>query len=209
MERCRSLDDRLRWMDCAFLVVGTVLHLIFVSWAYDNLWKSLHWSPPNDYTRLTCHEFWFVLGVELPLYIGVAGTLAGLYTVTIFHRCTRLDPKTFIISERGITALSAVAFLLCLGFGAWIQFCKIALVILAFQCVIVSLLYAIHHNRFRGAFLPLTQRPGEQNLDPARFTATNLCLTFFKLAVIITILWYDTRFNSVGTRIPAWPKVFG
>lgn len=67
MERCRSLDDRLRWMDCAFLVVGTVLHLIFVSWAYDNLWKSLHWSPPNDYTRLTCHEFWFVLGVELPL----------------------------------------------------------------------------------------------------------------------------------------------
>jgi hypothetical protein len=82
-------------------------------------------------------------------------------------------------------------------------------VILALQCIIVSLLYAIHHHRFRGAFLPLTQRPGEQNLDPARVTATDLCLTFFKLSIIVMVLWYYTCFNFVGIRIPAWPVVFG
>jgi hypothetical protein len=209
MERCRSLDDRLKWMDRVFLAVGTVLHLIFVSWAYDNLWKSVDLRPPNDYTKHTPHELWFVVGVELPLYIGVASTLAALYRVTIFHRCTRLGPEAFIKSKKLIIALSVVVFLLCLGFGAWIQFCKIAIVILALQCVIVSLLYAIYHRRYRSAFLPLTQRPGEQNLDPARVTATVLSLTFFTLSVVVTVLWYYTRFNSVRTRIPEWPKVFG
>jgi hypothetical protein len=65
--------------------------------------------------------------------------VAALYTVPIFRRYTQLDPKTFIISERGFIALSATVFFLCLGFGVWIQFCKIALVILALQCVMVRL----------------------------------------------------------------------
>ena len=213
MERCRSLNDRLKWMDRAFLAVGTILHLIFVSWAYDNLWKSLHLHPPNDYTRLTPHKLWFVLGVELPLYIGVACILAALYAVTIFCRCTWLDCEQqgrFIKNKKGIIVLSATVFFICLGVGAWIQFCEIALVILALQLVMVGLLYVIGHERLGSAFHSLTLGPaGVAARDTVRVTTTVLTLTLFKFSVVVTVLWYYIRFNSMGTRIPEWPKVFG